>query len=132
MQALVSGLVGAIGIVPIALAFAVVYVPTRVFHIALAGVYAFAPYAAWALMRGGFPLPLAFGVLANGHNFEDASLQAERCTGHIKRAFARSHLLAVLRRADTIVKRQCCSQCLLSTPNLPDHAIRIVTERTDG
>jgi len=59
MQILVNGLLGAIGIVPIARAFAVVYVPTRVFHIALAGIYAFAPYTAWALMKAGAPVPLA-------------------------------------------------------------------------
>lgn len=59
MQVLVNGLVSAIGIVPLALAFAVVYVPARVFHIALAGIYAFTSYVAWALVRLGTPLPLA-------------------------------------------------------------------------
>ncbi len=59
MQVLVNGLFTAIGILPVALAFAVVFVPTNVFHIALAGVYALTAYTAWGLVRMGFPLPVA-------------------------------------------------------------------------
>lgn len=43
MQVLINGLVSGSTIALLALAFAVVYLPTHVFHIALAGIFSLAP-----------------------------------------------------------------------------------------
>jgi branched-chain amino acid transport system permease protein len=55
MQVLVNGLASGGSIALLALGFAVVYLPTRVFHIALAGVYALGPFLVWATMQGSGP-----------------------------------------------------------------------------
>lgn len=57
MQILINGLISGLTIAVLALGFTVVYLPTRVFHIALGGIYAFVPFIAWAL--GAFPWFLA-------------------------------------------------------------------------
>lgn len=49
-----NGLVSGLLVALMALAFAIVYVPTRVFHVALGATYVGAPLVAWALVRGGF------------------------------------------------------------------------------
>lgn len=54
MQIAVNGLVTGMTIAVIALAFVSVYLPTRIFHIALGAVYAVAPYIAWTLARTGW------------------------------------------------------------------------------
>ena len=51
MQILINGLISGATIALLALAFATVYLPTRVFHIALAGVYVVAPFLVWCLDR---------------------------------------------------------------------------------
>lgn len=63
MQVLVNGLISGATIALLALAFAVVYLPTRVFHIALAGVYTLAPFLAFSLSSTGGPWPIC-AVLA--------------------------------------------------------------------
>ena len=60
MQILVNGLIAGLVIATLGLAFAVVYLPTRVFHIALGGVFAFTPFIAWATARAGMPAPLSW------------------------------------------------------------------------
>lgn len=57
-QALANGLTAGLAIALLAVAFAIVYAPTRVFHLALAGVYSVVPYAAWAGAQAGLPLAL--------------------------------------------------------------------------
>lgn len=59
MQILVNGVINGLAIALVALAFACAYLPTRVFHIALAGVYVVAPFAAWQAVRLGVPVVLA-------------------------------------------------------------------------
>lgn len=59
MQILVNGIITGLTIALLALAFTVVYLPTKVFHVALGGVYATVPFIAWACLRGGLPLYLA-------------------------------------------------------------------------
>lgn len=49
MQILVNGIITGLTIAVLALGFTVVYLPTRVFHLALGGIYAFVPFTAWAL-----------------------------------------------------------------------------------
>ena len=51
MQILINGLISGATVALLALAFATVYLPTRVSHIALAGVYAFAPYVMLMFLR---------------------------------------------------------------------------------
>lgn len=46
MQILANGLINGLTLALLALGFSVVYLPTRVFAIALAGVYALTPYLA--------------------------------------------------------------------------------------
>ena len=56
MQVLFDGIVSGLVIALLSLSFTLVYLPTRVFFLALAGIYAFVPYAAWALFQAGWPL----------------------------------------------------------------------------
>ena len=68
MQVLVNGLVSGSSIALLALAFAVVYLPTRVFHIALAGIYSLVPFIALTLGSAGIPWPICaiVAILAGG------------------------------------------------------------------
>jgi len=59
MQILANGLVSGLTIAVLAVAFSVVYLPTRAFHIALGGIYAAAPFVAWASVQAGWPWPIA-------------------------------------------------------------------------
>ena len=59
MQILANGLISGLTIAVLAVAFSVVYLPTRVFHIALGGIYAAAPFVAWAGVQAGWPWPVA-------------------------------------------------------------------------
>ncbi|MBM3511878.1 MAG: branched-chain amino acid ABC transporter permease [Alphaproteobacteria bacterium] len=62
MQVLVNGTINGLTIAVIALAFQLVYLPTNVFHVALAAVYVFTPFVAWAFLQGGATAPLAFAL----------------------------------------------------------------------
>ena len=62
MQVLINGLISGATIALLALAFAVVYLPTRVFHIALAGIYSVAPFIALSLATAGLPWPICAGA----------------------------------------------------------------------
>jgi branched-chain amino acid transport system permease protein len=66
MQVFTNGIIAGLGISLLGLAFAVVYVPARVFHLALGGVYAAAPFIAWACVQRHLPLMLSLlvGLLA--------------------------------------------------------------------
>ena len=68
MQVLVNGLVSGASIALLALAFAAVYLPTRVFHIALAGIYSLVPFLALTLGGTGIPWPICaiVAVFAGG------------------------------------------------------------------
>jgi len=51
MQILVNSLISGLTIALLAVSFTVVYLPTRVFHIALGGIYALVPYIVWASLQ---------------------------------------------------------------------------------
>lgn len=53
MQIFINGIISGLTLALLALSFSVVYLPTRVFYIALAGVYTIVPFIAWALMQVG-------------------------------------------------------------------------------
>jgi len=55
MQTVLNGLISGLAIAVIALAFTIVYLPTRVFHVALGAVYACVPFVVWAGTRSGWP-----------------------------------------------------------------------------
>jgi branched-chain amino acid transport system permease protein len=59
MQILANGAIAGLTIVVLALAFVVVYLPTRVFHLALGGVYAIVPFIAWSCLQAGWSWYLA-------------------------------------------------------------------------
>lgn len=59
MQTVLNGFVSGLVIATLALAFAVVYVPTGVFFVALAGTYVVAPYVALAAISAGWGWPAA-------------------------------------------------------------------------
>lgn len=59
MQILFDGTINGFSLAVLALAFAIVYLPTRIFHISLAGIYTLAPYIAWACLKKGYPWPIA-------------------------------------------------------------------------
>lgn len=64
MQALLNGLVSGLGIALLAIAFQVVYLPSRVFFIGLAGVYAAAPFFALLVrsLGGGWAVAIVVAV----------------------------------------------------------------------
>lgn len=67
MQILFNGLCNGALIALLAMAFVVVYLPTKVFYIALAGIYVLAAYLTKQLMTWGLPWPVAVvGALASG------------------------------------------------------------------
>lgn len=66
MQVLVNGLVSGATIAVLALAFAVVYLPTRVFHIALAGIYSLAPFLAMSIGNAEMPWAVSAGAALVG------------------------------------------------------------------
>lgn len=64
MQIVVNGLVTGLAIGVLAVAFSAVYLPTRVFHIALGGIYVVTPYIAWTCLKSGLSWPAAIGGAA--------------------------------------------------------------------
>ncbi|MEI6428974.1 MAG: branched-chain amino acid ABC transporter permease [Pseudanabaena sp. ELA607] len=54
MQILVNGLITGAIVAVMALAFTVVYLPTRIFYIALGGIYALAPFLVWTGLQWGW------------------------------------------------------------------------------
>jgi branched-chain amino acid transport system permease protein len=62
MQILANGLIQGLVIALLAVAFNTVFLPTKIFFIAQAGVYALAPYLSLQLMRWGAPPILAFSL----------------------------------------------------------------------
>ena len=59
MQLLLNGVIEGATIALLALAFTVVYIPTKAFHVALGAIYVTAPYVSWELIGRGLPWPLA-------------------------------------------------------------------------
>lgn len=59
MQIIVNGFINGLTLALLSLAFTAVYLPTRVFYIALAGIYALVPYIAWQCLQLGFSPLLA-------------------------------------------------------------------------
>jgi len=55
MQIIVNGLISGFSIALLALAFQIVYLPTRVFFIGLAGLYSITPYIYFSLQKAGMP-----------------------------------------------------------------------------
>lgn len=62
MQVLINGLISGLSIALLALAFQLVYLPTKVFHIGMGAIYAAAPFFAWACVQAGAPLWLGLIV----------------------------------------------------------------------
>jgi len=63
VQILINGLISGSAIALLALAFQTVYLPTRVFFIALGGLYSAAPYFALAVEEaGGMALAVAVSI----------------------------------------------------------------------
>lgn len=71
MHVILNGLGTGLLVALLASAFTVVYQPSRVFHLALAGIYTAVPYVAWTTTKNGLALPLAvtlavtFGIIAS-------------------------------------------------------------------
>src|SRR5437867_547520 len=66
MQILCNGFISGLTIGLLALAFNAVYLPTRVFHLALGGVYAVVPFIAWQVLiwKQSWPLAVMAAVVA--------------------------------------------------------------------
>lgn len=69
MQFFINGMVTGLNIAVLSLAFSVVYLSTRIFHVALGGVYVLVPFVAWTALQHhlgwmiSIPLALASGVV---------------------------------------------------------------------
>jgi branched-chain amino acid transport system permease protein len=66
MQILCNGIISGLTIGLLALAFNAVYLPTRVFHLALGGVYAVVPFITWQflLWKQSWPVAILVAVVA--------------------------------------------------------------------
>lgn len=62
MQVIINGLITGLTMALLGLAFTLVYLPTRVFHLALGGVYMSVPFVAWACLHEGWPWYFASGA----------------------------------------------------------------------
>lgn len=78
MQILANGLISGLAVAVLALAFQLVYLPTKIFFFAMAAVFAAAPFFAWQAVQWGIPLVLAvvLAIVATGF----ISLLMERLT----------------------------------------------------
>ena len=69
MQFFINGMVTGLNIAVLSLAFSVVYLSTRIFHIALGGVYVLVPFVAWTTLQHNLgwiisiSLALASGII---------------------------------------------------------------------
>jgi len=61
-QLLVDGAISGVVIALLAAGFAVVYLPTRIFHVALGGIYVIAPLIAWTVLRYQWSWPVAIAA----------------------------------------------------------------------
>jgi len=59
MQVLANGVIAGLAVAVFALAFQLVYLPTRIFYFAIAAVFAVAPFPAWQMVQWGVPLVVA-------------------------------------------------------------------------
>ena len=59
LQLLINGLITGCALGVVAISFALVYATTKIFHVAHAGVYTFAGYAAWSMVSHGVPALVA-------------------------------------------------------------------------
>jgi branched-chain amino acid transport system permease protein len=59
LQTFFNGLVNSLWIAVVAVSFSLVYVPTRIFCLAIAGVFTLAPYLFYSTLNVGIPWPLA-------------------------------------------------------------------------
>lgn len=59
MQIIINGLITGLTISLLALAFSVVFLPTRILHIAMGGVYAAIPFLTWTFVNWGWSWPIA-------------------------------------------------------------------------
>ncbi|BAY35397.1 branched-chain amino acid ABC transporter permease protein (plasmid) [Nostoc carneum NIES-2107] len=62
MQILANGIISGLTIAVLALAYLVVFLPTRVFHVALGAIYALVPYVAWSCGQRGLPTAVAIAL----------------------------------------------------------------------
>ncbi|MCK4303293.1 MAG: branched-chain amino acid ABC transporter permease [Candidatus Eisenbacteria sp.] len=97
MQVVANGIITGLTIVVLALGFTAAYLPTRVFHLALGGIYAAAPFCAWTCLRLGWSPWFALGlaVLA-GAGLSLACEAANHALLDRKRAPSGAHLIASL------------------------------------
>ena len=71
MQIMMNGFVNGLLLACLALGFSIVYLPTKIFHIAMAGVYTLVPYLALTLLSNGYswwlivPVCLILSVLVS-------------------------------------------------------------------
>ena len=97
MQIFVNGIITGLTIAVLALAFSVVYLPTRVFHVALGGVYAFVPFIAWACLRLGWPWQLAMTMaVLIGVGLSMSCELVNHCPLERKKSSSGAHLVSSL------------------------------------
>jgi branched-subunit amino acid ABC-type transport system permease component len=97
MQIIVNGTITGLTIAILALAFTVVYLPTRVFHIAMGGVYAAVPFISWTCLQHGWPWYVAVIVaILTGVGISLACEWVNHAPLERKRASPGAHLVSSL------------------------------------
>ena len=85
LQVLTNGLVQGLAIALLAWAFVLVYVPTRVFHLGLAGIYSLSPYIGMLLLGEGAPeLAAIAGAIAAGAMTIEINKALSEVTGYFQ------------------------------------------------
>ena len=79
VQIILNGIISGSAIALLAVAFQMVYLPTRVFFIGLAGIYSIAPFLVFTASKAGLPLAVGIALavaasvlVADGASPEDA------------------------------------------------------------
>lgn len=62
IQVLINGLISGLAVAVLALAFSLVYLPCRVFHVAMGGIYALVPFVALSVLRHQPSWAMALGA----------------------------------------------------------------------
>jgi len=97
MQLLANGIVSGLALAMLAVAFGVVYVPTRVFHLVLGGVYALVPFVLLAFLREGFSWIVSGGVaVLTGVGLSLAVEHFVHFPLDVRQANPNAHLIAAL------------------------------------
>lgn len=97
MQILINGMISGLSLALLSVAFSAVYLPTRVFYIALAGVYTIVPFIVWACIQHALPYYIAILIAVLAGTIISASCEIfNHKLLEAKRASSGAHMITSL------------------------------------